>query len=371
MKKLILIFLSLTISFVAHSQRTHSLEMKLYGGKIIMHRMGMDALAKNTLGGELNYYFQTRSNNFYDLKYKFPLHGFGISYDFLGNRNTLGSAYSAYSFMEFDLFSRTHFKLGFRANTGLAYLTNKYDKITNSSNVAISTNICFYFNICLNTIYRFSSGYELKFSPGFLHYSNGAVRKPNLGLNQFYLALSLSKDIKTTEYNKQRIDYQDKLSPHEVWLMGTCVTADEYSVGREGRGGGFLCSTVALGYNYQYGKIGKAGISFDMFYNENFKYTYDEQTATLVTVNDKFSDIMRLGIGVGHQLVYKRFELVTFIGTYLYNKIQKDDWLYVRIGGRYYVTDFMFVNLTLNAKYFSIAQYIECGIGFSYRKKKS
>ena len=367
MKRCFFILVLIFVCVSSYAQRTHGLEARIYGGRVIPHRLGMEALARNTVGGELNYYFQTRSDNFFDKKYRNPLHGFGISYDYLGNPDVLGSAYAAYSFMDFNLLDREHFNMSFRANAGLAYLTQKYDRVDNVDNIAISTNLCFYFNISFGFAYRFTSGYELKLSPGFLHYSNGAVRKPNLGLNQAFVSLALSKDIKTTDLKRTRTDYQDVLSPHEAWIMGTCVSSDEYSAGYEGRGGGFICSTVAAGYNYQYGKIGKVGVSFDMFYNENLKYYFDERSGNLVQRYCKFSDVMRLGISVGHQLVYKRFELVSFVGTYFYNKAKPGDYIYTRIGGRYYFTNFMFVNLSLKAKGFK-AQFIECGIGFSCRK---
>lgn len=367
MRKALFIFFLLCFSVVTYAQRIHGLEAKLYGGRVIPHRLGMEALARNTVGGEINYYFQTKSENFYDVKYRYPLHGFGVSYAYLGNPDVLGSAYAAYSFMDFNLFDREHFKISFRANAGLAYLTQKYDRITNADNIAVSTNLCFYFNISFGFAYKFSSGYELKISPGFLHYSNGAVRKPNLGLNQAFVSLSLSKDVATKDLKHTRTNYQESLSPHEAWIMGTCVSSDEYSTGYDGRGGGFICSTVAAGYNYQYGKIGKAGVSVDMFYNENLKYYFDEKSGELIQKYDKFSDVMRCGISIGHQLVYKRFELVTFVGTYLYSKAKPGDYFYTRIGGRYYFTNFMFVNLSLKAKGFK-AQFIECGIGFSCRK---
>lgn len=367
MKRWILIFVMLSVCCYLSGQRINSIEVKLYGGRTIPHRLGMEALAQPVVAGEINYYFSTHSDNFYDVKYRFPNHGFGINYNYIWNHDVLGSACAAYSFMDFSLYEKDWFGLGLRVNAGLAYLTHKYDREKNPQNIAVSTNICFYFNLGFNMVFKLPSDFELKLSPGFLHYSNGAVKKPNLGLNELFVSLALSKDICTNEYTKVRKNYQEGLSPHEAWIMGTCVSSDEYSVGYEGRGGGFICSTVAAGYNYQYGKIGKVGASLDMFYNENLMYYYDDSESRLVRQYDRFDEVVRLGLSVGHQLVYRRFEFVSFFGMYVYNTVKKGDWIYTRIGGRYYCTDFMFVNLTLKAKGFK-AQFIECGIGFSCRK---
>lgn len=351
------------------AQRTHGLELKLYGGRIIPHRLGMDALAQPSATGEINYYFSTRSDDFYDVKYKYPRHGFGVNYNYIWNHKVLGSAIAAYSFMDFSLFDKSWFGIGLRVNAGLAYLTRRYDVVDNPENIAVSTPICFYFNLSVNAVFHLPSGFDLRLSPGFLHYSNGAVLKPNLGLNDVFLSLALSKDIVQRDFTKVRCNYVEGLSPHEAWIFGTCVSSDEYSEGYNGRGGGFICSTLAAGYSYQYGKIGKVGASLDMFYNENLKYYFDEQNSVLVQRYEKFGDVVRLGFSVGHQLVYRRFELVSYVGLYVYNKVKNNDWVYTRIGGRYYVTNFMFVNLTLKAFGFK-AQYIECGLGFSCRKWK-
>lgn len=368
-RKSLLLFCLFVACQCVYAQRTHSLELKFYGGSTIPHRSGMGSLLHTTAGGELNYYFSTRSDDFYDVKYRYPQHGFGLNYNYLGSPDVLGSAIAAYSFMDIDMFSNEHFRLGTRINAGLAYLTRRYDRIENPENIAVSTPICFYFSFGFNFAFRLPAGFELKLMPMFMHYSNGAVRKPNLGLNQAVLSLAVSKDIAQREYTKERRNYVEGLSPHEAWAFGTCVSSDEYSVGYNGRGGGFICSTGAVGYSYQYGKIGKVGASLDMFYNENLKYYFDERNNVLVQQYEKFGDVVRLGFCVGHQLVYRRFELVSYVGMYVYNKVKKNDWFYTRIGGRYYVTNFMFVNLTLKAMGFK-AHFIECGLGFSCRKWK-
>ncbi|MBQ2077836.1 MAG: acyloxyacyl hydrolase [Bacteroidales bacterium] len=367
MKRLAIILLLLSMYCCMSAQRTHSLELKLYGGRIVPHRSGMDALAQPLYAGEMNYYFSTRSDNYYDLKYHFPKHGFGLNYNYFGNHKVIGSAFAAYSFLDFSFLDKQWFDLGLRVNAGLAYLTRKFDRETNPQNIAVCTNLCFYFNLSFNVVFKLPSDFELKLSPGFQHYSNGAVKKPNLGLNCLFVSLALSKDICTKDFTRELKDYQDEVSPHEAWIMGTCSTADEYSVGYEGRGGGFICSTVATGYTYQYCKLGKVGASFDMFYNENNKYYYYDDERGLFLLYDKFSDILKLGISIGHQLVYHRFELITYYGFHFYNKVWTYKRFYFRVGARYYLTDYMFINLSLKANGFK-AQFIESGIGFSCRR---
>ena len=140
MKRLVVALLLLLLCCYMSAQRTHGLEAKFYGGRIVPHRLGMDALAQPSMAGEINYYFSTHTDNFYDVKYRFPKHGFGINYNYIWNHDVLGSACAAYSFMDFSLYEKNWFGLGLRVNAGLAYLTRKYERETNPLNIAVSTN---------------------------------------------------------------------------------------------------------------------------------------------------------------------------------------------------------------------------------------
>lgn len=371
MRKLVLITILLSLCVSLFAQKSLYLEFKPHFGKIAPHRIGMESLAETySTGAELNFLIRHQDYTDYNRKYGFPFKGYGISYTNPGNPDVVGYAFAAYAFTEFQFFSYGKFGLHMRVNSGLAYLTKKYDKITNPENIALGTNLCYYFNLGFNFFYHTGpKGWDLRFTPGFIHYSNGSVRKPNLGLNQLYLSLSISKALGEDFESNYKEYSRDHLSKHEFWIKGTFTLSDEYSRAPEGRGGGFPCSTIAMGYNFQYSTIGKIGISHDIFYDSNLHYYFDTNWDTLIVFNEKVSDVVRSGISIGHQLIYNRLELVTFAGVYYYNKVRPGDYFYTRLGLRYYVNDFIFINLTLKAFGFK-AHYIEPGIGFSFRKRK-
>ena len=369
-KRTLILLVFLLLNLLCLSQRQVFAEIKPFVGFVAPHRIGMESLAqKHTYGAEFNFLFRNTSPLFYNLKYGFPYKGFGIGFENLGNREVLGNTYSIYSILDLKIIGNSKLSLNTRLSPGLAYLTTRYDRYLNPENIALGTHLCFYFNLSLSGKYHFQySGIDLKLMGGLIHYSNGSVRKPNLGLNQLYMGIGISKEIATNEQSEYKEYSREHLSPHELWAMGTYTVSDEYSLMPEGRGGGFPCSTIACGYNYQYSGIGKVGISADLFYNSNLLYYFDTNWDILIKYYDNVSDILRSGISIGHQLIYNRFELVTFAGVYFYNKVKPGDRFYTRIGARYYVCDYVFVNLSLKAFGFK-AHYIEPGIGFSFRKK--
>ncbi|HOZ30387.1 MAG TPA: acyloxyacyl hydrolase [Bacteroidales bacterium] len=370
-KRTLILLVFLLLNLLCLSQRQVFAEIKPYVGFVAPHRIGMESLAQNyTFGTEVNVLFRNTNPTFYNLKYGFPYKGIGISFESLGNPDVLGNSFSVYSILDFKITGNSKLSLNTRLCPGLAYLTKRYDRYLNPENIALGTHLCFYFNLNFSGNYHFDqAGIDIRLSGGLIHYSNGSVRKPNLGLNQLYMGIGISKEIITSEKTAYKEYSRDHLSPHEFWAMGTYTVSDDYSIQPEGRGGGFPCISIACGYNYQYSGIGKFGISADLFYNSNFMYYFDTNWDILIKYYDNVSDVLRSGISFGHQLIYNRLELVTFAGVYFYNKIKPGDFLYTRIGVRYYICDYVFVNLTLKAFGFK-AHYIEPGIGFSFRKRE-
>lgn len=371
--RLFLIILQITL-FLPNtllSQNPGYLELRGFSGFVAPHRIGMESLAQDPIRGfELNIFRKNTEFNPYNIFYNFPKTGFGVQYDNPGNPSVLGRVLSAYSFIEFDLLSINN-RLMFtsRLAMGLAYVSQTFDSEKNPENVAVSTNISYKMMLDFGLKYEpVESDFIYSLSFGLLHYSNGAVIKPNKGLNQIFFSAGLSYNLfNNSKFNNTRTiktpsEYSYK--EHEFWGMFTLFTSDEYAYGDIGRGGGFYCSTLALGYTRRYSHAGKYGIAIDAFYNENFQYAYDHNSDTLIKIINNRKDVLRGGISFGHEFIYHDLCLVTYAGFYYYNRIKPNEWLYTRIGLRYYVFDNLFINLTLKAYGFK-AYYIESGIGFA------
>lgn len=353
-----------------YSQKNYSTEIRFNNGFVAPHRIGMEGLAdKPSFGGELTFFYDFGETNFYDYKYNDPITGFGVSWQNLGNPESLGQSFAVFSFMEFKLFKIKQANFISRINGGLTYLTQKYDKLDNPENIAIGTNINFYFNLNFGFHYKFKkSPWSIRTTAGLIHFSNGSVRKPNLGLNQIIFTLGCSYQLNNRERSEAEIEFNKKPDKkHEFTIMGTITSSDEYTRQPDSRGGGYLASTAALGYNYIYSKIGKIGVSADVFYNENLAYYFDTNWDTLIVFYDEPKDFIRAGISIGHELCYKRISFLSYVGFYYYNKVKPHDFMYSRFGLRYYIFDNVFINATLKAYGFK-AHYIESGIGFSLRK---
>ena len=368
--KSVLIIMFLYFGLNGFSQKSYYLESKSHIGLVVPHRAGMESLAQQpSMGTEINFYKKRDKDNFYDAKYNSPYSGFGVSYQYLGNPNVLGNSYAIYSFMEFDFLKIKSINFNTRINAGLNYVTEKYDFDTNTENIAIGSNINFYFNMSFGLHYQFRNlPLSMRVNAGIIHYSNGSVMKPNRGLNQLYASIGVSYLLNNSQtYQSDYVLDKTVLKPHEFNAMATLTSSDEYMIGDQGRGGGYLCSTVALGYSYMYSPSGKVGVSADVFYNENLYWYYDTNWDNLVKIYEKPSDIIRAGVSFGHELVYKKLSFVSYVGLYYHKKVKPHDYFYSRFGLRYFVLKNVYVNATLKAYGFK-AHYIESGIGFYLRR---
>lgn len=365
--RLLIVFIFIFYTILSFAQSKYYVEVSPFSGIVAPHHSNMASLAKNpVLGGEFNFLISHSEDNIFDKKYNSPFVGYGLSLENLGNPSMLGNSYSIYSLMEFKILSRTKIKLNTRIAGGLSYITKKYDALNNPLNIAIGSSVTFYFNLDLSLYYPIpNSNFELRLSSGLIHNSNGSVKKPNYGLNQFVFSTGLAYKIREKNVD-DNIDTESLIieKPHEFHAMATIIKTEEYSRDFFGRDGNYICSTISAGYNYRYSSIGKLGLSTDLFYNENLYYDYDPVNDSLIRLYNSFKDIARFGISVGHELIYKKIGLVTFLGAYAYKKAGPDDHFYFRVGVRYYPIKNVYINLTLKGFGFK-AHYIESGIGFS------
>ncbi len=369
MRTILSILLFFTV-IISESQNYFLAESRIYSGIVAPHRIGMESLANNpVMGAEFNFLFSGSQNNVFDKFYNYPLKGFGFSYDNLGYRDVLGEAYSLYSFMDFTLKDREYLSFHSRVSMGLSYITKRFHISENPDNVAVSTPINFYFNLDFGWKYKpAESNLIFGLGAGLIHYSNGAVIKPNKGLNQIVFTGSIAYDIKGNYNKKNETEIiKPEYKNYEIWALATLNSSDEYAYGNVGRGGGFLSSTMSLGFNKRYAPTGKYGLAADVFYEENLFWYYDTKWNTLVQRRDNHLEILRCGISFGHELIYKNISFISYAGVYYYKKIKPNEWFYTRIGLKYYPIDNLFINLSLKAFGFK-AHYIESGIGLSLYK---
>jgi hypothetical protein len=126
--------------------------------------------------------------------------GFTISYSTLGRASFLGNMYGCYYYIVSPLIGKSIY---FKSGLGLGYNSKVFNYQTNFENVALGTAINILVNVGLAYKIQLAKKHILQTSLELLHFSNGATRTPNLGLNIIGLHLRYSFTLDKEHEKKQ------------------------------------------------------------------------------------------------------------------------------------------------------------------------
>ena len=372
-KKAFLLNLMLLILFSIVSQRTFSQStsdslnqkehyiaiFRTHFGYVMPHREAMQHLTTDHFTAfELSVEKQTFGKKEWHQLYKYPQIGISLWHSQLANSPTLGNATAIFPYINFPLVKGKVLNFNFRFGTGLGYLSKCFDRTDNYKNIAIGSHLNAHFNLLFDLKLRVSS--NINFSAGFdfAHFSNGAFKIPNLGINVPTLNLSLSY-----LFNKTPIKYiKHELLPitnkNEYLFVVNTGLKEIYPIG----GKKFPVFDLSLGYNRKINHKSKIGLGLDFFYISSNLQSLKSDT----TFNQKNKyQIIRPGINLAYELLFSKLSLIIQMGGYIYARDNSDGYFYNRLSLRYPVYKNIFLNLALKT-HFAKADFIELGIGYKF-----
>ena len=174
-------------------------------------------------------------------------------------------------------------------------MTHRFDSDENYLNTAISSHLNYYFNLSFNTKFKISEKLLIGPSVSLSHFSNGAVKKPNLGLNLFTAGLGFSYSI-----GKQNIERQVK----NDFIKNSTILV-EYSAGSKQTFAfddkNYFISSISINYLRDFTYKSSFNLGTDFFYDQSLKtiFEHDEQEF-------KSSYYYRAGLHIGYELKISR-----------------------------------------------------------------
>lgn len=378
MKKRVLILILLGLSFYPlMAQYPFLINGTYLGGLVTPHRKGMESLRnKSVNGAELEISVQLNGNEDWHIAYHFPVTGIGLHYNHLGYPEVLGYAAGFYGFIDIPVRRWEQCEIIYKLSSGLIYNSERFSVENNPTNIAISTRVNYLFHTGLRFRYWMSDETAVSFGGGLSHYSNGAIRKPNKGLNQLNFYGGLNHYLISSYDSYRDLKHPIVWNPtHEVYLLGVLGKTNIYKgfddpdhpEKNSGTNQTYFTAGVSIGWNYRYALKRKAGLSLDGFYNESFNWSnwngifYDKQL--------NFWQKTRTGIAINHEFFMKRLSIFTGLGIYVVRspdilRRKAAEWMYERLGVRYYILQNVFLNVSVKAYGFK-AEMVEFGMGFS------
>jgi hypothetical protein len=353
-----LFLLFLFISFSSFLQKEWGLEYRQKVGFLAAHRGVMSHLAVNqAYAGELSLFFHPKGRKQWHDAIGYPPLGVTLFGGSVGNNTILGTFWGAYGFLEFPFVKTRHFQLYGKTGAGLAYASKVFSNELNPKNVAMSTHGNAL--ICVGLKSQISFGLNaISLGIDMTHFSNGAFKVPNLGVNLPYLSFGYGRTIQTAPGDTLQLR---DVVPLRKWLLGvTAIT----SVKEVFPTGGKKYPIFAMSIHARYFSRPKVGLeaSFDIISKQAIQAYRPE------IVKSQW-DILQLGVFVGYLLPLDQFHFTLGMGAYLKDKYQPEDAMYHRVGIRYYFKNGLNTQVVLKS-HWARADYVEWGLGYTFNFKK-
>jgi hypothetical protein len=351
------IFILCSPYFLAQNGKEWGLEYRQKVGFLAAHRVVMGHLAQShALAGELTYFQQTNGSESWHESFGFPLVGFTLFGGSVGNNEVLGTHWGAYSFMEFNLAKKRNFFLKGKIGAGASYGTRVFDAETNPKNVALSTHVNALICFALKSEYHWGKS-KVTLGLDVTHMSNASSKVPNLGINLPYLSLGFGRTIQAVSWDSIA---KKTHVPTKKWLIGITAigsTKETYPTGGKNYG---VFSLVTSARWISRPKVGFE-TSLDIISKQSiFNYKKEIQKTQW--------DILQVGIYAGYLIPLDKLHFVIGMGVYVKDKYQPDDFLYHRVGMRYFFGNGWNANLVLKS-HWGRADYLEWGMGYTFNYK--
>jgi hypothetical protein len=177
-----LALLFLLITFSAQAQQTSwDIEATALAGVLLPHHEDMLYLRDgHVLGGEISMTKSTDGSKDWHHRYFFPRWGFSVNAYDLGSQY-MGNGYAGRIFFDLPVTVKRNFFL--KLSIGAGWIEKPFDADENTRNSAIGSHLNA--ALGLEAHFNFKLGEKWAFRPGIgiHHYSNGASKMPNSGIN--------------------------------------------------------------------------------------------------------------------------------------------------------------------------------------------
>ena len=371
----VLLTLLLLIGSWAKAQQAgpnYELEARVhYGYMYFQHDKYHSALgrySRHTPGYELSLHRNTYGEHRWEVLHNYPSIGLTFYYSGFGNDSIsaeLGRVFALYPFINFPLTPNEASKLTFKLGVGLSWLTNKFDPKENYHNYAIGSHLNAAVNLSFEYRQRIVERLHWVSSIGLTHFSNGATRSPNMGINIFSVSTGLSFYLATP---KAHIDKRLRPRHYLFEFDGKrhFISDYQYTFGikdmsqQYGTHQYFFVHNLAANFMFQLNERDRLGMGLELVYDFSDKVTKPDwdfylKPGLLIsyeTMLDRVSFMLNLGLRNNVPLNSKTFGLL----------------FYQKVAIRYYFLDNWFATLAFTT-YDIKADFISVGVGYHIQHK--
>jgi len=324
----------------------------------------------------LKFSTQTNGDKLWQQLYKYPYWGIGVYVADFYNPEEIGIPFALFGFFNAPFKRWEKLRFNYELGFGATFNWKSFNPVTNKYNIAIGAGESFMIDAGLNLEYNLTDRIEFVSGLSLTHFSNGALKKPNFGINTVAPKIGLKYNF----YNHPAFRKQEvpAFSQKNEWLFSVFggaknVIFDSVNIDIIEKYEGILFPVfgISTAYNSQISYMSKIGFGMTFSYDGSVNTQIAIEENELDPVDGPLTDKLQLSIYPSYELVVNKVSLVIQPAVYLYRKRIKNQSpaFHQRIGLKYHITDKVYVGITLRDYAFHVSDYIEWTLGYRIKNK--
>jgi hypothetical protein len=337
----------------------HGVGIRAHYGFLFAHHPEMRHLMGRHFGSAEVFYQHTFSGNkSWHHHYNFPSWGISVLYYAFPNP-ALGNAHAVFPYLYLPLNKSQRINLNFIAGAGGAYLTNAYDRVENHKNIAMSTRLNVALRLGFEGQYRISPRLSANTGVYITHFSNGALKLPNLGINVFSAHVGMAYHFGPL-VNRERVFEEWRYASGLSYSLFGGFGMKKVQVGQQNFNPAFSLQFLA---EKRISRKVSLGLGADLNFNTSRQLQYEMRGPTEEVVSP-----LRAGLGGSAIYHFGQMQIVSQLGVYVLDQFSMDGMIYNRFGLRHYIGKNILANLTLRS-HFGKADHVEAGFVYVFNQK--
>jgi len=319
---------------------------------------------------------QTNGEKLWEQIYNYPEWGFGAYVADFYNPQEIGTPIALFGFLNAPFVRWDKGAFNYELSFGATANWKSFNPITNQYNNAIGAGQSFFIDAGLNLDFELTKNIDLVTGFSLTHFSNGALKIPNSGINSIAPKVSLRYNLyEKPEFIKQtlpKFDPRNELEFSAFVGAKNLVFVDSVSSDIIEQYEGLLYPVFGFTtcFNRQVSRKSKFGLGINFVYNSTVNA---EEAAKIATNTNDFdpvvgplADKIQISIFPSYELVVNRLSLILQPAVYLYRKktLNQSPAFHQRIGLKYYFDNDIFIGMTLRDYAFHVSDFIEWRIGY-------
>jgi len=269
---------------------------------------------------------QTNGDKFWEQNYGFPAYGIGVYSATFPDNKSFGTPIAFYVVFKAPFKRWNKISLNYEVGFGFAFNWDAFNPSEKDYNVSMGASESVFIDLGTSLNYEISPHFDLGFGYSFSHFSNGAMKSPNQGLNTFSPKISL-------EYRLNRFSPRMSILPAVPFIKNTSVDFSIFggvkNVIYKGNNVDSITKYKGVFYpiygfttvlNRQIDYKSKLGIGMSLSYDGSYNSTVFVDNGELEPTEGFHDNKLSLSIFPSYKLVINKLSVVVQPGFYVLRK---------------------------------------------------